>query len=107
MHHPLGQVDDDKQVLEVIGNEPSPEMVLMMEEFVESFFSHLGVGQLRDLAGAKLEGYSNAELAKRFECSERTIERRLHLIREKCQQELVDFNEYPSEKTTDRQPRTN
>ena len=107
MHHPLGQVDDDKQVLEAIGNEPSPEMVLMMEEFVEAFFSHLGVGQLRDLAGAKLEGYSNAELAKRFECSERTIERRLHLIREKCQQELVDFNEYPSEKTTDRQPRTN
>jgi len=43
----------------------------------------LGVGQLRDLAGAKLEGYSNAELALRFDCSERTIERRLHLIREK------------------------
>jgi DNA-directed RNA polymerase specialized sigma24 family protein len=76
-------------------------MVLMMQEFVESFFSHLGVGQLRDLAGAKLEGYSNAELATRFECSERTIERRLHLIREKCQQEMIDFHEHPSQKTTD------
>ena len=36
--HPLWQGDDDKQVLEAIGHEPSPGMVLMMEEFVESFF---------------------------------------------------------------------
>ena len=93
-------------VIEAIGDEPSPEMVLMMQESVEHLFSHLGVGQLRDLAGAKLEGYSNAELAQRFGCSERTIERRLHLIREKCQQELVELNEHPSEKTTDRSPGT-
>jgi DNA-directed RNA polymerase specialized sigma24 family protein len=77
----------------------------MMQESIEQFFSHLGVGQLRDLAGAKLEGYSNAELAERFECSERTIERRLHLIREKCQQEL--FDEHSPEKTTDRDLGTN
>ena len=65
-------------------------------------FSHLGVGQLRELAGAKLEGYANAELAERFGCSERTIERRLHLIREKCQQELFEYNEHPPKEITDR-----
>lgn len=92
----------DPNIIQVIGDEPSPEMVLMMEESIEQFFSHLGVGQLRDLAGAKLEGYSNAELAQRFECSERTIERRLHLIREKCQQEMVETDEQPSKETTDR-----
>ena len=89
---------DDGRVIEASGDEPSPEMVLMTQESVEQLFSHLGVGQLRDLAGAKLEGYTNAELAQRFDCSERTIERRLHLIREKCQQELVDPNEHPSKK---------
>lgn len=96
--HALGQSGsaEDGQIIEAIGEEPSPEMVLMMQESVEQLFSHLGVGQLRDLAGAKLEGYSNAELAKRFGCSERTIERRLHLIREKCQQELVENNEHPT-----------
>ena len=67
----------------------------------EHFFSHLGVGQLRELAGAKLEGYSNAELAERFGRSERTIERRLHLIREKCQQEMIEFHEHPPQTTTD------
>lgn len=87
---------------EAIGKEPSPEMVLMVQESIESIFSHLGVGPLRDLAGAKLEGYSNAELAQRFGCSERTIERRLHLIREKCQQEMVEPNEPPSEEITHR-----
>ncbi|QDS98772.1 ECF-type sigma factor [Adhaeretor mobilis] len=78
----------DGRVIEAIGDDPSPEMVLMMQESVEQVFSLLGVGQLRDLAGAKLEGYSNAELAQRFECSERTIERRLHLIREKMSEEM-------------------
>ncbi len=104
--HALDQPGDDAQLIEAIGEEPSPEMVLMMQESVEQLFSHLGVGQLRDLAGAKLEGYSNAELAQRWGCSERTIERRLHLIREKYQQELVERNELPSEKTSDRRPGT-
>ena len=99
--HSLDRAGDDENVMQAIGDEPSPEMALMMQESVEQLFSHLGVGQLRDLAGAKLEGYSNAELAQRFGCSERTIERRLHLIREKCQQELVELNEHSSEKTTD------
>ena len=87
----LDQAAEGDNVIEVIGNEPSPEMVLMMQESVEQLFLHLGVGQLRDIVWAKLEGYSNAELAERFNCSERTIERRLHLIREKCQQELLDY----------------
>ena len=94
--------DGDRTPIEVIGDEPSPEMVLMMQETVEQFFSHLGVGQLRDLAVAKLDGNTNAELAQRFGCSERTIERRLHLIREKCHQELFEEDEHSPEKTSHR-----
>lgn len=95
-------VDHDEPRIEVEGDEPTPEMVLMMQEAVERFFSHLGVGELRDLAGAKLEGHTNAELAARFGCSERTIERRLHLIRQKCQQEMLTSDEHSSETPTDR-----
>ncbi|MCA9059329.1 MAG: hypothetical protein KDA85_12555, partial [Planctomycetaceae bacterium] len=93
---------DNETIIEVIGNEPSPEMVLMMQESIAQFFSHFGVGNLQDLAVAKLEGYSNAELARRFECSERTIERRLHLIREKFQQEVFEDNERSPPETSDR-----
>lgn len=100
--HSINTDDDNRVFHEIIGNEPTPEMVLMMHEAVEQLFSHLGVGQLQELAGAKLEGYTNAELAKKFDCSERTIERRLHLIREKCQQELIDSDERTTTKTNDR-----
>lgn len=102
----LDAADDQQQIFQAIGSEPSPEMVLMMQESVAQLFSHLGVGHLRDLAGAKLEGYSNAELASRFDCSERTIERRLHLIREKCQQEILASDEHTSKQTSDSRPRT-
>lgn len=70
--HSLNQTGDHDSVIEAIGDEPSPEMVLMMQESVAEVFSRLGVGQLREIAGAKLEGYSNAELAERLGCSERT-----------------------------------
>lgn len=83
-----GPAGDDSLVIEAIGDEPSPEMVLMLQESVEQLFSHLGVGQLQELAVAKLEGHTNAEIAAKLGCSERTVERRLHLIREKCQQEV-------------------
>ena len=98
----LNQADDEESVIEAIGDEPSPDMVVMMRESVEQLFSHLGVGQLQELAGAKLEGYSNAEIAQRFGCSERTIERRLHLIREKFHQELFTENERAQAENTDR-----
>lgn len=93
---------DDDTIGQAIGDAPSPEMVLMMQETVDQLFTHLGVGHLREMAVAKLEGHSNAELAQRFGCSERTIERRLHLIREKCQQEIYRDHDRSSEETPDR-----
>ncbi len=98
--HSLDQ--DQEAIIEVIGDEPSPDMVLMMRESVEHLLCEIGVGSLRDLAVAKLEGYSNAELARRFECSERTIERRLHLIREKCTQEIFKDHEHSPQDAADR-----
>lgn len=94
--------EDEKNVFEAIDREPSPEMVLMMEESIQELFSTLDVGHLKELAVAKLEGYSNAEISRRFGCSERTIERRLHLIREKIQQEKIDSNEHATEENSNR-----
>jgi RNA polymerase sigma factor (sigma-70 family) len=46
--------------------------------------------QLRNLAYAKMEGHTNEEIANQLQCSVRTIERRLHLIRKKWQRELLE-----------------
>ena len=82
--------DGEDAIIQVIGDDPSPDMVLMMTESCEELLEHLGDETLQKIAIAKMEGYSNAEIAEQLGRSERTIERRLHLIREKCQQEILD-----------------
>lgn len=99
--HSLDGDRANRSVVEVVGEAPTPEMVAIMAETFEQFFSSLGVGELQEIAVAKLEGQSNAEIARRLRCSERTIERRLHLIREKCQQEWFGENEHASGKAAD------
>jgi DNA-directed RNA polymerase specialized sigma24 family protein len=42
---------------------------------------------LQVLALAKLRGYENREIAAQSDCSLRTVERRLHLIRRKWEKE--------------------
>ncbi|WP_182870196.1 ECF-type sigma factor [Rhodopirellula sp. JC639] len=86
---------DEDAIIDVIGDQPTPEMVAMMTESLERLLARLGQGQMREIAVGKMEGFSNAELATRLNCSERTIERRLHLIRETCQQQLMNENESP------------
>ena len=72
---------------EAIGNMPTPEFAAMMAEECQRLLERLGDPDLQALAGAKMEGYTNEEMAERFDCSVRTIERRLRLIRKKWQQE--------------------
>ncbi|TWU38396.1 ECF-type sigma factor [Novipirellula artificiosorum] len=98
---PIHGIGDEQAMIEVIGNEPTPEMVLMMTESFDQLLKllgdeHVGGGQLQEIAIGKMEGHSNADLAERMQCSERTIERRLNLIREKCRQELIDRDEPPT-----------
>lgn len=93
----IQSLNRDDAVIEVIGNEPSPELAAMMKESLERLLSHLGDGPLRDIAIARLEGETNADIARRLKCSERTVERRLHLIREKCQQELTSDDDQSTE----------
>ena len=84
--HPDG---DENEMIEVVGDEPTPEFVAMMVESCEQLMQHLEDDSLQQIAHKKMEGFSNAEIAEELNCSERTIERRLKLIREKCRQEIL------------------
>ena len=70
----------------VIGNEPTPQFCLMITEQFDALLELLDDPELRELALGKMEGYTNQEMAERLNCSLRTIERRLRLIRVKCKQ---------------------
>ncbi len=83
--------DREQQALaDVIGLEPTPEFVVMMREQVVGLLNLLGNDELRQLALAKMEGRTNKEIAVDLDCSERTVERRLKLIRAKCDEQYSD-----------------
>jgi RNA polymerase sigma factor (sigma-70 family) len=76
-----GPTVEDGDLEEVLGSEPSPELTVMMAEQFEQLLALLPREDLRQLARLRLEEYTNAEIAARLGCSERTVERKLAVIR--------------------------
>jgi DNA-directed RNA polymerase specialized sigma24 family protein len=65
----------------VISQEPTPEFEAMMSENVTRLLDKLDDPVHRQVAQGKLEGRENAEIARQLGCSERTVERKLQVIR--------------------------
>ncbi len=74
---------------DLVAPEPTPEWVAIMNERLEMLLSSLRDDTLRTIALRRLEGYSNAEIATELAVSERTIERKLTLIRGDWQKEVL------------------
>jgi DNA-directed RNA polymerase specialized sigma24 family protein len=74
------EAESNPGLARVLGQEPSPEFAA---EVAEEFRRRLEAldEELRLVAVAKMEGHSNAEIAARLGVVERTVERRLGLIR--------------------------
>jgi RNA polymerase sigma factor (sigma-70 family) len=85
-----GQPTGEEALAVAIGDTPSPEFAAMMAEELRNLLDHLDDGDLRAIALGKMEGFSNDELAENLDCSVRTIERRLGLIREKLKRKYLD-----------------
>ena len=66
----------------VLGAEPSPEFAAEMVDECRRLLDLLPDATLRSVALWKMEGYSNGEIAARLDCVEKTVERKLRLIRE-------------------------
>jgi DNA-directed RNA polymerase specialized sigma24 family protein len=76
-----GSSDAIAAVNQVVGREPSPEFAVEVAEEYERLMKALDDAELVQLAAWKLEGFTNAEIATKWDKSERTVERKLHLIR--------------------------
>jgi RNA polymerase sigma factor (sigma-70 family) len=81
--------DHDGGINLVIGDEPTPAFVAEVAERMQRVLDALGSAELRGVAVWKMEGYSNAEIAKKMGCVERTVERRLKLIRGLLEREMA------------------
>jgi DNA-directed RNA polymerase specialized sigma24 family protein len=76
------------ELAEVIGREPAPEFAAAVAEECRRLLEGLGDAELRAVAVAKMEGHSNAEIADRLGVVERTVERKLRVIRGLWEQEV-------------------
>jgi RNA polymerase sigma factor (sigma-70 family) len=83
-----GQVRGDSalQAAALPDDAPTPAEALLLQETLTDLLDSLGDHSLRQIALARMEGYSNAEIARQIGRSEVTVERRLRLIRELWQQ---------------------
>ena len=61
--------------------EPTPEFAALVAEEFRRLIEMLPDAELRALAVWKMEGHSNEEIAARWGCVPRTVERRLKVIR--------------------------
>jgi DNA-directed RNA polymerase specialized sigma24 family protein len=79
---PEGKVVGDAPVgiEDLISREPSPDFLLALEEESSRLMKSL----------LRIEGYLVSEIAERLSVSERTVERKLQLIRDKWARELTD-----------------
>jgi DNA-directed RNA polymerase specialized sigma24 family protein len=76
-----GSSDAVAAVNQVVGREPSPEFAAEVAEEYALLIQALNSKELEQLAVWKLEGYTNEEIAEKWNRSLRTVERKLNLIR--------------------------
>jgi DNA-directed RNA polymerase specialized sigma24 family protein len=74
---------------EVVGQEPSPEFAARVAEEYQLLISRLGDRELERIAIWKMEGFTHDEIAAKLDCSPRTVERKVRIIRGRWQQEDV------------------
>jgi DNA-directed RNA polymerase specialized sigma24 family protein len=75
------QASGEAGIEQVIGPEPSPEFSAQVAQECQRLLDQLGDTQLRAVAIWKMEGYTNAEIARKIGCVEGTVERKLRVIR--------------------------
>ena len=76
-----GDPRDSRPALELVDSEVGPELLVAMQEECRRLMAALSDERLRKIARRKMEGYTNAEIAAELGVVERTVERKLGVIR--------------------------
>jgi DNA-directed RNA polymerase specialized sigma24 family protein len=74
---------------QVIDHDPTPDLLVELEDQRQYLFDQLRDDSLRKIAAAKLEGWSNADIAASLGISARTVQRKVKLIHDHWSQSLV------------------
>jgi DNA-directed RNA polymerase specialized sigma24 family protein len=85
----LGAERDSDAFAEMHGREQAPDLAAQVAEECQRLLDELGDDELQAVAVAKMEGWTNAEIAERRGSSIATVERKLNLIRKRWQREAL------------------
>ncbi len=66
---------------DLVANEPTPEFAEEFTEVCGQLYDCLEDASLKEIALMRIEGYLDGEIADRLNCSRRTVQRRLEIIR--------------------------
>ncbi|TWT43150.1 ECF-type sigma factor [Botrimarina hoheduenensis] len=78
---PIGVASDSRSTTDPPDDDLGPEFIVAMREELSRLMQLLPEERLREIAGLKLEGYTSGEIAEKLGVVERTVERKLSLIR--------------------------
>ncbi len=67
----------------LVSTEPAPEFVAEFVETCEKLFAEFDDPVLEKITTLRMEGFSDSEIATQLDCSRRTVQRRLEIIRRK------------------------
>lgn len=84
---------DGPGLAEAIADEPTPEVAAAFADVLDRVLAKLDDDTLRRVALLRMDGYSNEEIAQELGCVERTIERKLNVIRRVWQETDPSWNE--------------
>ncbi len=71
------ELDDNS----LLSREPTPEFAAEFLETCETLFAGLADTMLEQVVSLRLEGFTDEEIAAKMDCSRRTVQRRLEIIR--------------------------
>ena len=71
----------------IADSEPTPELAAALVEEVRQRFAELPDESLRVVALLRMDGYANEEIARALDCSPRSVDRKLELIRKTWRRE--------------------
>lgn len=79
---------DSTSVEDLVSAEPGPEFVIQMQDTCEQLLRALNDPVLKHVAVWRMQGYSTTEIAQRLGCADRTVRRKILLIRAKWRQQV-------------------
>jgi DNA-directed RNA polymerase specialized sigma24 family protein len=77
-----GDAAEGRGLDQIAADEPSPEMAALVVDEYRRLRDGLASDALRQVLDLRLQGYTREETAERLDCTERTVRRKLDLIRE-------------------------